>query len=328
MKTKPGVGHLELKEVEVVAPGPGEVLVDVHATGICGTDLHIIDDEYGHKPPVVLGHEVIGTVTELGEGVERSWLGERIACETFFSTCEVCAPCRDGRPNLCKQRVSIGSGIDGGFTSRMRIPARNLHSVPPGVEDYAASLLEPLACVVNCLCDPSVVNAGDRVLVTGPGPIGMLAAMVARASGGEVTVAGLAKDADRLAVAERLGFGALGDDSWQGEEFAVTVECSGSAGGVAACLRSTERGGRLVVIGLAGREVSIPFDEVCYRELTVTSGFASIPRSWRRSLALLGEGAVDLGALVSRAAPLGEWEDAIAEVRAGQGMKVVFDPRL
>src|SRR3954468_3689414 len=136
VKTKPGVGHLALEAVDVGAPGPGEVLIDVHATGVCGTDLHIADDHYPHLTLVVLGHEVWGTVGALGEDVDPSWLGARVACETFFSTCGTCAPCRDGRPNLCRRRVSIGSGVDGGFTSRMRVPARNLHRVPEGVEDH------------------------------------------------------------------------------------------------------------------------------------------------------------------------------------------------
>jgi L-iditol 2-dehydrogenase len=304
------------------------VVIEVHATGVCGTDLHIADDHYSHVPPVVLGHEVVGAVSELGDGVDASWLGTRVACETFFSTCGTCALCRDGRPNLCRERVSIGSGVNGGFTSRMLVPARNLHRVPDGVEDHAASMLEPLACVVNCLCDPAVVNEGDRVLITGPGPIGLLAAMVARAAGGDVTVAGLERDAERLALARRLGFRALTEDGWVGEEFAVTIECSGSAGGVSTCLRSTERGGRLAILGLASGDLPVPVGEVCYRELTVTSGFASIPRAWRRALALVGDRAVDLAPLVTRVAALDEWEDVFAEVRAGRGMKAVFDPRL
>jgi L-iditol 2-dehydrogenase len=326
VKTKPGVGHLALEHVDVGEPGPGEVLIDVHATGVCGTDLHIADDHYAHVPPVVLGHEVVGTVTALGDGVDASWRDARVACETFFSTCGTCAPCRDGRPNLCRQRVSIGSGVDGGFTSRMLVPARNLHRVPDGVEDHPASMLEPLACVVNCLCDPEVVNPGDRVLVTGPGPIGLLAAMVARAAGGEVTVAGIERDAERLALAARLGFGIVTGELQ--EEFAVTIECSGSAGGLATCLRRTERGGRLAILGLSSGDLPVPIGEVCYRELTVTSGFASVPRAWRRALALVRAGAVDLAPLVTRVAALDEWEDVFTEVRAGRGMKAVFDPRL
>ena len=323
IKTKPGVGHLELLPVEVGGPGPGEVLIDVHATGVCGTDLHIADDHYAHVTPVVLGHEVVGTVSALGAGVDASWLGARVACETFFSTCGTCTLCRDGRPNLCRQRVSIGSGVDGGFTSRMLVPARNLHRVPDGISDHAAAMLEPLACVVNCLCDPAVVNEGDRVLVTGPGPIGLLAAMVARAAGGDVTVSGLERDADRLALASRLGFETAVDG-----EFAVSIECSGSAGGVALCLRSTARGGRLAILGLSSGDLPVPFGEVCYRELTITSGFASIPRAWRRALALVRSGSVDLAPLVTRVAALEEWEDVFAQVRAGRGMKAVFDPRL
>ena len=146
VKTKPGVGHLALEHVDVGEPGPGEVVIDVHATGVCGTDLHIADDHYAHVPPVVLGHEVVGTVSALGDGVDASWRDARVACETFFSTCGTCAPCRDGRPNLCRQRVSIGSGVDGGLhladagPGPQPAPGARRRRGPPGLDARAAGL--------------------------------------------------------------------------------------------------------------------------------------------------------------------------------------------
>ena len=174
--------------------------------GVCGTDLHIEADEFRSEPPVTMGHEVCGTVVTLGEGVSSTWSGVRVVSETYFSTCLVCAWCRDGRPNLCPERRSIGSFVDGAFAPFVIVPAGNLHRVPDWLGDHAASLAEPLACVCQCLCDPPLVAAGDRVLVTGPGPIGLLAAQVARAHGGMVTVVGLASDVTRLEAAAELGF--------------------------------------------------------------------------------------------------------------------------
>ena len=138
-------------------------------------------------PPVTVGHEVCGRVAEVGPGVDPAWMGERVVVETFFSTCARCAMCRAGRGNMCAERRSIGTHVDGGFAPRLVLPAANLHRVPEWLEDAAATLCEPLACVCNALLDPAVVGAGDEVLVIGPGAIGLLAAQVARACGGRST---------------------------------------------------------------------------------------------------------------------------------------------
>lgn len=333
-KTAPGRGNVGLVEKEPRAPLPGEVMLEVRGAGVCGTDLHIVEDEYTSFPPVTMGHEVSGVVTEVGEGVDPSWLTARVVCETFYSTCGVCSYCRDGRPNLCFGRRSIGSGVDGGFAPRLVLPAQNLHRIPDWLDEHAASLSEPLACVCNALCDPSVISPGDGVLVTGPGSIGLLAAQVVSASGGRALVVGTESDELRLAKARELGFDtALADDpaalaQFKGRGADVAIECSGSGAAAASCLQAVRKGGRYIQVGLAGKPVTVPIDEICYGELIVTSGFASTPRSWRRALALIASRAVRLEPLVSEVAPLDDWERVFAETRAGKGIKYVFDPRL
>src|SRR5437899_4065264 len=153
-----------------------------------------------------MGHEAGGIVSELGSGVGAEWLGARVVCETYSSTCGTCEWCRDGRANLCPRRRSIGSAVDGGFAAQVVVPSRNLHRVPEWLDEHAATLVEPLACVCHCLCDPAAVFPGDEVLVTGPGPVGLLSAQVARALGGRVLVSGLRRDGVRRAVADGLGF--------------------------------------------------------------------------------------------------------------------------
>jgi L-iditol 2-dehydrogenase len=307
---------------------PGHVVLDVVGAGICGTDLHIWDDEFPSEPPVTMGHEVSGVVREVGEGVGGWAPGDRVVSETYFSTCGECEWCRAGRPNLCAQRRSIGSREDGAFAPLLLVPARGLHRIPDWLDGHAAALAEPLACVCHCLLDPQVVSEGERVLVVGPGPVGLLAAQVAAACGGEVHVRGAARDEARLAKARELGF----ETSVAGEnapaEFDVAIDCSGAAAGIAFALESAARGGRYVQIGLAGKPVAIPFDLVCYRELTVTGGNASTPRSWRRALELIGEHRVVLRPLVSEVVPLAEWERAFAATREGSGIKFVLDPSI
>jgi L-iditol 2-dehydrogenase len=325
-KVAPGDGHVELTERPERAPGPGEVALDVHAVGICGTDLHIWLGEYPSTPPMTMGHEVCGVVAEVGDGVDGGWLGARVAVETFFSTCGECAYCRAGKLSVCEQRRSIGTHVDGGFATRLVLPARNLHRVPDALPDEAAALSEPLACVCNSLLDPSRVEVGDDVLVVGPGAIGLIAAQVARACGGRVTVRGAPRDEARLALAGELGFPtSVAGDEPPGAD--VVVECSGAEAGIADALRAARRRGRIVQMGLRGADVTIPYDLICFHELTVTAGFASNPASWRRAMKLLEAGEVQLAPLVTEVLPLADWRRAFDASRAGDGVKFVLDPR-
>lgn len=325
VKTGPGSENVLLQRMPEPKPTAGQVRIRVLATGICGTDVHVAHDEYAHEAPVIMGHEILGVVESVGAGVETGLLGSRVACETYFSTCGLCDWCRAGRPNLCPNRRSIGSFENGGFARFLVLPAINLHRLPDSLEGIEGVLSEPLACVAQCLLDPPVVNPGDRVLVTGPGAMGQIAAQVARAQGGSVTVAGLERDADRLTVAASLGLGTT-TAAPEPEAYDVVIECSGSAPGAAAALNAARRGARYVQVGIFGREVTLPFDLVLYKELVVSSGFASTPTSWRRAMALIEQGLVTLAPLITRRVPLEDWSAAFDAAAAGEGIKTVVIP--
>jgi L-iditol 2-dehydrogenase len=301
------------------------VVLEVIGAGICGTDLHIADGEYQTVTPVTMGHEVSGVVSTVGRGVAESWLGARVVSETYFSTCGRCDFCAAGRRNLCPDRRSIGTHVDGAFAPLLEVPAANLHRIPDWHDGHAAALAEPLACVCHALLDASVIEEGNDVLVVGPGPVGLLAAQVARAAGGRVHVRGTPRDSARLAAGEGLGF----ETSSEGEcpQADVVVDCSGAESGIALGLEQARRAGRYVQVGLAGKPVTIPFDLVCFKELTVTSGFASTPASWARALELVAAREVVLEPLVSEVVPLEEWKRAFAATRAAAGIKFVLDPR-
>lgn len=325
VKSRLGEGGVAVGKVPVPRPGPTDVIVEVHAAGVCGTDLHLLEDHYPSRPPVVMGHEVAGVVVELGADADPAWLGARVACETHHQVCD-CTWCGSGRRNLCDNKTSMGSFVDGGFAERVKVPARLLHRVPDHVPLEQAALSEPLACVAHLLLDPPLINAGDRVLVTGPGPMGLLCAQVARAMGAEALLAGLPADAPRLAIADDLGFGT--SDGAVEPGFDVVIECSGSAGGARVALDAVRKGGRYVAVGISGKDATIPFDQLLYKELTMTSGFAATAESWRRAMRLLEQGLVDLAPLVTGIEPLGNWESVIGRLRSGEGMKIVLDPRL
>lgn len=325
IKRADGPSGIEIGDVAAPSAGPGEAIVEVIATGICGTDVHIARDEYAHARPVVMGHEILGVVAETGSPEDAEWVGAKVAVETYFSTCERCDACRSGRRNLCARRRSIGSFRDGGFTSSVRVPVINLHRLPATPGDLDGVLSEPLACVAQCLLDPPVIQAGDRVLVTGPGAMGQLAAQVARACGGVVTLAGLPSDADRLAVAAELGF-ATTDGPPGKENFDVAVECSGSAAAAASALDALRAGGRYVQVGIFGRDIALPFDTVLYKELTVTSGFASTPASWRAAMRLIASGDVVLTPLITDRVQVEDFFVALSAAERGEGLKTVVMP--
>ena len=295
--------------------------------GICGTDLHIADGKYETVTPVTMGHEVSGVVVELGAEVDDAWLGARVASETYYSTCGECVHCRAGRINLCPERRSIGTHVDGAFAPRLVVPVTNLHRLPEWLDGPVAPLLEPLACVCHSLLEPgAVVREGDDALVIGPGTVGLLAAQVARAAGGNVLVRGTPRDESRLAAARRLGLDTTTTDDPLLEADAV-IECSGSEAGMAHGLTTARRGARYVQIGLAGKPVTLPFDRVCLHELTITSGFASTPTSWQKALALVSDRSVRLEPLLTAVVPLDDWEEAFAATRAAEGIKYVLDPQ-
>jgi L-iditol 2-dehydrogenase len=337
-KPTPGPGDPALAEVPTPTPGPGQARLAVTAAGICGTDLHILHDEYSFRPPVTMGHEVAGIVDAVGDGVDPAWLGALAAPETAFQTCGLCRWCRTGRPMLCRDRLSIGSGVDGGFAAHIVVPAALLHRLPAGLDEQAAALTEPLACVCNALLDPPVVQPGERVVVIGAGAVGLLAAQVARAGGGLVELVGTAADAERLAVARSIGLATGSIDAPEDRDrlaaagdarlIDVVVECAGVEAAARMGLGLVRPGGHYVQVGLLPGEVRVPFGLVVTRELKVRAAFGSTPAAWLRAVALLEAQAIQLKPLVSAALPLREWRQAFTRLEERTGIKTVLDPRL
>lgn len=331
MKQAKGAENVGLGTVPRPTAGPGQVVIEVYATGICGTDLHIQHDEFPSDPPVVMGHEVTGRVVEAGEGAEEH-LDKRVATETYFYTCDRCDACRSGRRNLCPVRRSIGSHVNGGFAPYLLVPARNLHEVHESVGEHAGALYEPLSCVTQCLCDPAVASPGDSALVVGPGAMGILCAQVLRSQGAVVTVSGTPADRKRLEIAASLGLAVVEAGDLAGVTpdggFDVVADASGNERGIDAGLRAVRRGGHYVQVGLTGKPIAVDIDLICLRELVVTSGFASTPRSWRRVEKLVAAGHVVLDPLVTDVLPLSAWETAFARTRQADGLKFMLDPRM
>jgi len=339
VKFAPGRGNVEVRDVPEPAPGPGQVKVEVQAAGVCGSDLHIYHDEIAIaiEPPVVMGHEFAGVIVELGAGVERFSIGDRVTCETTAWSCGHCLQCRQGHYNMCAHRRVVGYSVDGCFAPYCVVHERQVHRLPEGVDLVAGALSEPLACCVHAVLELTSVTAGDMVVVAGPGPIGLICMQLARAAGATVVVAGTASDAERLSQARHLGAGLTVDltsqdlaqiitDLTAGQGADVYFECSGSPASARQGLAITRRGGQYTQVGLFPRPFELAFDTIAYRELRVTGSLGQRSSSWRRGLALLGQGLVDTRSLVSHILPLDGWQEAFHLVESRQGLKVVLEP--
>lgn len=338
MKVAPGVGNVEVREIPEPQPGPGQVKIRIGAAGLCGTDLHILKDEFRSWPPVVLGHEVAGEIVELGDGVQGLAPGMRVTSETYFSYCGKCRSCRAGHTNLCLERRSIGSAVNGGFTSYLVVPARNIHELPATVDFRAGALTEPLACVVHATLTTPTIAPGDVAVIAGPGAIGLLTLQVVKAAGATAIMLGTDADEHRLELAAQLGADAVinvqradaaavvRDLTIEGLGADVVYECSGAGPAAQQLLSLVRRHGRYVQIGLFGKPVAWDLDQLVYKELTVTGTNASTPASWLRAIELMGSGKVRTDLLITHEFPVTEWDKGFATFEEKSGIKTIFVP--
>jgi L-iditol 2-dehydrogenase len=338
MKVAAGVGNIEVRDIPEPTPAPGQVLIEVKAAGICGTDLHIYKDEFRSVPPVVLGHEVAGEIVAVGDGVEAVLTGTRVTTETYFSTCGVCRYCRTGHTNLCLNRRSIGSAVNGGFTNYVVVPVANVHALPETVDYRSGALTEPLACVVHGVLTHSTVSPGDVAVIAGPGAIGLLTLQVVKAAGAAAVVLGTDADSRRLALAQQLGadhvINVQQEDPWplvqgitpEGMGADVVYECSGAGPAAMQLLQQVRRGGRYVQIGLFGKPVAWDLDQICFKELVVTGSNASVPAAWIRALDLLRSGQVQTAPLITHDYPVTDWQAAFDLFDAKDGVKTLLLP--
>jgi L-iditol 2-dehydrogenase len=260
----------------------------------------------------------------------------RVTTETYFSYCGHCRYCRAGQNNLCLNRRSIGSGVNGGFTQYVVVPSRNIHRLPDNIDFRAGALTEPLACVVHAVTTTPTIGPGDVAVIAGPGAIGLLTLQVVKAAGATAIVLGTDKD-DRLALAGELGADHSPNVQARGLEaarvrpdrrrFRRRRRLSAGAGPAAQQLLSlVRRRGRYVQIGLFGKPVAWDLDQLCYKELLATGSNASIPSAWTRAIQLMTEGKVRTAPLITHEFPVTEWEAAFAAFEDRTGIKALLRP--
>ncbi len=322
---------------EVAAPvaAPGEVLIDVARVGVCGTDVEFYRGEMaylhsGHAAyPLRLGHEWAGTVAAVGDGVDAAWVGRRVMGDTMLGD-GTCRRCRRGHQHVCEQRTEVGvrGGRPGALAEQLAVPVTSLHVLPESVDAALGALVEPGGNSWRAT-QAAAVTAGDRTLVLGPGTIGLLAAMFARATGSEVHVMGISEDS--LAFARSLGF----EHTWTEAtlprlSFDAVIDASNAAHLLALALDRVEPGGRVVYIGLAGVPTLIDTRMLALKDVTAV-GILSASPGLDDAIAAYANGDVDPRPLVAATVGLDQVGAVLAGHRpagAGPGPKMHIDPRI
>jgi 2-desacetyl-2-hydroxyethyl bacteriochlorophyllide A dehydrogenase len=319
-------------EVEVPRPAAGQVVVDVHRVGICGTDVELFTGELAYfeqgksRFPLRPGHEWCGVVSAVGAGVDEAWLGTRVTGDTMLG-CGDCLRCQAGHGHVCADRHEIGiTAWPGALADKVRVPATCLHRLPPAVDDRAGALVEPGGNAQRAVA-AAQAGPGSRILVCGPGTIGLLAVAFARAAGADVDV--LAVDSGRSGLAARFGAGRLwaADDRPTGTYDAV-IDCTGDHRVPAAALALVEPAGRVVYIGVAPRPSLIDSRDLVLNDLTAV-GILGASAGLATAIEHYADGRVRPGDLAQVVVGL----DRAAEALAGRidpepGVKIHIDPRL
>jgi 2-desacetyl-2-hydroxyethyl bacteriochlorophyllide A dehydrogenase len=321
-------GEFAYTEAPDPAPARDGVVVRVGACGICGTDLHILEGEFAPTPyPIIPGHEFAGEVVAVGEDARGALsVGDRVAVDPSLF-CGHCEACRQGRGNLCQNWGAVGDTVDGAFAELVAVPAANAYRIPPEMTWAEAALVEPVSCAVHGT-DRLGPVLGEDVLVVGAGTMGLLLMqLLVRAGASSVTVADLVPQ--RLAVATSLGASDVAGslDDLAGSRFSVVVDASGAPAAIEQALSLVRRGGRFMVFGVAPSEARVsmsPFQ--IYNDEVTVIGSMAVLHSYGRALQLLAAGALRTGELLTPALPLASYGEAIAQVRAGQGVKTQLVP--
>lgn len=328
------IGNLFLREIDDPEPGPGELLVRVEASGVCGTDRHLLHGEFPSTPPVTVGHEFCGIVEKLGPGVTGFTTGTRVTADPNI-VCGRCAPCQAGRINLCRNLRALGIQRDGGFATYAIVPQTQAYGLPASLKPEHGAFCEPIACCLHGI-DMAGIPAGASVAVLGGGVIGLLTVQLARLAGARRVVLST-RQASRRRLAESIGATATVDPT-DGDPVAaiagpggavpggadVVFECAGVPDTMRQMTQVARAGGTVVVLGVMPRGETVPWEpfDVLFRELRVLGSFIN-PFTHGRAAELVSAGALQLDPLVTRRMGLDEVADVIRHPAAPGEVKAM-----
>jgi threonine 3-dehydrogenase len=335
VKTAPGPG-LQLQTVPDPVIGINDVLIRVRRTGICGTDLHIESwDPWAAKtivPPLVAGHEFVGEIVEVGSNVYDFHPGDIVSGEGHV-TCGLCRHCMAGRRHLCAHTVGLGVGRDGAFAEYVSLPMTNVWHHWPGIDEEVAAIFDPFGNAVHTALAFNVL--GEDVLVSGAGPIGLMATAVAKHAGARFVVVSEPNPV-RRALAERMGATVTVDprartlaevqaELGMVEGFDVALEMSGNASALRSALGAMAHGGGVAILGIPTEQISLDINEIVFKMLTVKGIYGrEMYETWYKMTVMLQSG-LDIRPAITHRFPFREFETAFATARSGDSGKVILD---
>ncbi len=311
-----------------------DVLIDVEACGICGTDLHIVEGTSRSTPPVILGHEYAGTIVDAGPQVKNHTVGERVAVDPNIA-CGTCSYCRRGLVHLCSSLRALGVDIDGGMAEFSIVPAGQVHSLGDGVGAELCAFVEPVSCAVHGI-DRAGIVAGDFVVIIGGGPIGQIMLQLAL-NAGAALVALVEPLAEKRALAKSIGaFLTIDPHTMDVAEAVYTVapegadvviECAGTPPTAELSLRLARRGGTVEFFGVCpiGSTVPLEPNSVYFKELTIVGSYVN-PHTFSRAIALLRSGRVRVDEFPIARFPLQGVHEALRQHREGLTLKSIIIP--
>jgi threonine 3-dehydrogenase len=335
VKTAPGPG-LELREVPEPAVGINDVLVRVHRTGICGTDLHIASwDAWAAKtivPPLVVGHEFVGEIVDVGSNVGDFAPGDLVSGEGHV-ICGRCRHCLAGRRHLCARSIGLGVGRDGAFAEYVALPMTNIWHHWAGIDEEVAAIFDPFGNAVHTALAFPVL--GEDVLVSGAGPIGLMATAVVRHAGARFVVVSEPNPV-RRAIAEQMGatlaidprereLREVGRELGMVEGFDVALEMSGNAAALRAAIGAMAHGGGIAILGIPTQEISLDVNEIVFKMLTLRGIYGrEMYETWYKMTVMLQSG-LDIKPAITHRFSFRDHEAAFAAARSGDAGKVIMD---
>lgn len=330
----PEPGKMGVVDLSTPEPGPGALLVRVSASGICGTDSHILQGTYPANLPLIPGHEYAGVVEAAGDQVEGFTPGDHVAIDPNI-LCGVCYFCRRHKPHLCKNLVALGVNIPGGFAEYCVVPITQAYKIPKDLPLAHAALAEPLACCLRG-ADLAGIQSGDRVAIFGAGPMGAIMLQLARMQGAsEVIVVDPQKGRRRRA--EDLGAAITLDPKLDDvvamlraeykDGIEVVFDCSGNTAAIEQGLQLLMRGGTLMLFGVCHQDASVAINPFWVNENEITiRGSYNNPNTMSRALDLLVSGRLDAGRVVTHRYPLKDSLEAFRCTGGDECLKVVLEP--
>ncbi|MGI6250306.1 MAG: zinc-dependent alcohol dehydrogenase [Anaerolineaceae bacterium] len=327
---------LELKEVDIPEPTAGYVLVRMHRAGICASDIGYWKRGSSNlELPVILGHEVSGTIEKIGSDVQGLMVGDRVVLMNDFYTCGSCKFCISGDTNMCINRRSLGSKENGAFSEFILAPKHLVLPLSDSLTFEEGAFLEVLACGVHAI-HKCGARLQDTVLVSGPGSIGAGAALVAKAMGCNVIMSGLPKDKSRLSVIKSLGVDYVVDDPnyllqlskdiTSGYGVDIAIEASGSYKSLDTCLQATRKQGQIVQMGVLPGASTLDLSPVMFKELKFFGSYAKTHEAWIVAQKTLVSGLIDVKPLITHTFPLSNYVHAFEKTLDGSGIKIMLCP--